>query len=60
MCNPQRTRVVRAPALRFGELSETVRKRVARADSEALERWAERVLTATSLTEVFARPGSRS
>jgi predicted transposase/invertase (TIGR01784 family) len=45
-------------ALRFGKLSPAVRKRVERADSEALERWAERVLTAASLAEVFAEPGA--
>jgi predicted transposase YdaD len=43
--------------LRFGKLSPTARKRIARADSDALERWAERVLTATSLAEVFAGSG---
>jgi hypothetical protein len=46
--------------LRFGKLSASARKRIERADSEALERWAERVLTATSLAEVFAEPGSRA
>ncbi len=44
-------------AQRFGKLSPAVRKRVERADSEAVERWAERVLTAASLAEVFAEPG---
>ncbi len=46
-------------ALRFGKLSPAVRKRVERADGEAVERWAERVLTAASLAEVFAEPGPR-
>ena len=46
-------------AQRFGKLSPAVRKRVERADSEAVERWAKRVLTAASLAEVFAEPGSR-
>ncbi len=46
-------------AQRFGKLSLAVRKRVERADSEALERWAKRVLTAASLAEVFAEPAAR-
>ena len=46
-------------AQRFGKLSPAVRKRVQGADSEAIERWAKRVLTAASLAEVFAEPGSR-
>lgn len=44
--------------LRFGPLSDEVRERiqfaVASARSELIERWAERVLTAASLDEVFA------
>jgi predicted transposase YdaD len=48
-------------ALRFGKLSPAVRKRIERAGSEEIERWAERVLTVTSLADVFAGPsGSRS
>ncbi len=46
-------------AERFGKLSPAVRKRVERADSGALERWAKCVLTAASLAEVFAEPEAR-
>lgn len=39
--------------LRFGELDETIRARVCRADSEILLQWGRRVLTAASLPDVF-------
>ena len=38
---------------KFGPLDETVRARLAAADSETLLVWGDRVLTATSLAEVF-------
>jgi flagellar biosynthesis/type III secretory pathway protein FliH len=38
---------------RFGTLDETYRARVLQADSETLLRWGAKVLTATSLAEVF-------
>ena len=39
---------------KFGaEVNEGVRKRIAAADTSRLEEWGERILTATSLTEVF-------
>ncbi len=39
---------------KFGaEVDETVRKRIAVADTSRLEEWDERILTATSLAEVF-------
>ncbi|MFB6260695.1 MAG: hypothetical protein ABEJ96_05085, partial [Thiohalorhabdaceae bacterium] len=38
---------------KFGELDEPTRKRVRAADGAALQRWSLRVLTATSLEEVF-------
>ena len=39
--------------LRFGSLDETSQARIRRADAETLLQWGERVLTATSLGEVF-------
>ena len=38
---------------RFGELSADARRRLERASEAELERWAERVLTAATLDEVF-------
>ena len=46
--------VMKQLRLRFGELSEAVKARVARASLEELEVWTERVLTAESLDAVFA------
>jgi hypothetical protein len=40
--------------LKFGPPSEDVRSRVQRADEPTLDRWAERVLTAGSVDELFA------
>ncbi len=40
--------------LRFGELSEHERERLASASVSELDRWAERVLAASSLADVFA------
>ena len=49
-------RVVRQLLLfRFGTLPEWVESRLAAADTENLERWAERVLTVDSLEQVFDR-----
>jgi hypothetical protein len=39
--------------LKFGSLDAAVRRRIQEADSETLLRWADRVLTAESLTAVF-------
>ncbi len=52
----QRELVLRQLARRFGDLPATVRQRVAMAGSPELERWAERLLLAGSLDEVFAAP----
>ena len=38
---------------KFGAVDETLRRRVAAASSEQLERWGERILTAASLEEMF-------
>jgi hypothetical protein len=38
---------------RFGALDETSRTRIFQADAETLLQWGERVLTATTLAEVF-------
>ncbi len=40
--------------LRFGELNEATLKRLESADEESLDRYAERILTASSLDELFA------
>jgi predicted transposase YdaD len=40
--------------LRFGALDESVLERLENADEQALDRYVERVLTASSLDEVFA------
>jgi hypothetical protein len=45
--------LIRLLELRFGAIDETNQARVRRADPETLFRWGERVLTATSLAEVF-------
>jgi hypothetical protein len=46
--------VLRLLARRFGTLPESVKARVDGAGSEDLERWAERILDATALDDVFA------
>jgi hypothetical protein len=46
------TRLLR---LKFGSLDDVTREHVSTADSETLLRWADRVLTAESLDDVFAR-----
>ena len=40
-------------AVRFGEPSDEVRKRVLAVDDTTLDRWAERILTAETLDDVF-------
>ena len=45
--------LLRQLSLRFGSLPEATAERVQRATDVALARWADRVLTATSLDEVF-------
>ncbi len=42
-------------AQKFGPLEKAVAARIRRARSEPLDRWAERILTATGLDEVFAK-----
>ncbi len=42
--------------LRFGELPEDLRARLAHAKTPELERWAERILSADTLEEVFREP----
>ena len=46
--------VLRLLALRFGELPSNITQRVRAASDSELTQWAERVLTAASLDEVFA------
>ncbi len=46
--------------LKFGALDETARARLAAADSETLLIWGDRVLTATSLAEIFGEPPAQS
>ena len=45
--------LVRLLERRFGTLDETSRARILQADSETLLKWGDRVLTATTLAEVF-------
>lgn len=48
--------LLRQLALKFGALSEPTRTRVTQASEDDLTRWAERILTATSLEQVFEDP----
>ena len=45
--------VLKQLSLKFGELDETVRARIAAADEATLERYTERVLSASTLEEVL-------
>jgi hypothetical protein len=49
----ERTLILRLLTVKFGELSEPARDRVAAASEDDLTRWAERMLSATSLEQVF-------
>ena len=46
--------VSRQLQLKYGDLDESTQKRIAEADSETLLRWADRVLTAEQLSDVFS------
>jgi hypothetical protein len=46
--------VLRQLQRRFGDLPAALHERLAAAEAEQLERWADRLLSATSLAEVFA------
>jgi hypothetical protein len=50
------TMLAKLLAHKFGPLSAASRRRLAKASHEDLERWAERILTAKTLTDVFAKP----
>ena len=50
----RRQSIARLPELRFGSLTEGTKQRLDRADLETLDRWLDRVLTSTSVNEVFA------
>ena len=52
----ERELLLRLLRRRFGELSAAVRERVAAAQTPELDRWAEQLLTAASLEEVFGEP----
>ncbi len=52
----QRELLLRLLQRRFGELPAAVHERVAAAESEQLERWADALLQASCLDEVFAAP----
>ena len=39
---------------RFGEIPPAVEERIRAADRDTLDRWAERILTATTIDELFA------
>jgi predicted transposase YdaD len=45
--------LLRQLELRFGPLSESSRAQVRAADADTLLRWGERILTATTVDEVF-------
>jgi hypothetical protein len=45
--------LLRQLALRFGNLPDSVQARVESADADLLMRWSERILTASTLDEVF-------
>jgi len=45
--------LLRQLSLRFGDLPQSVREQVESADADTLLRWSERILTATTLNEVF-------
>ncbi len=45
--------LLRQIARKFGPPTETVRERIARADSETLLEWSDRILTAQTLDEVL-------
>lgn len=49
----QRAMLVKQLELRFGPLSDTIKRRVKRATEDQLERWCERVITAQALDQVF-------
>lgn len=48
--------LIRQLTLKFGELAEPYRDRLASANVSELDAWAERVLFATSLAQVFGEP----
>ena len=54
----QRLLLIRLLERRFGVLSEELRQKISSADEAALTLWGERLLEATSLTEVFALASS--
>jgi hypothetical protein len=45
--------LLRQLSLRFGNLPDSVHERVESADADLLMRWSERILTASTLDEVF-------
>jgi tartrate dehydratase alpha subunit/fumarate hydratase class I-like protein len=45
--------LLRQLSLRFGNLPDSVQARVESADADLLMRWSERILTASTLDEVF-------
>lgn len=49
----QRSLLLRQLTLKFGELPEPIRTRVARASADDLDRWSERILSASALEGVF-------
>jgi hypothetical protein len=53
-CERQRALLLRQLGQRFGTVPEAITERVARASADDLERWAERIIDAPSLDELFA------
>ncbi len=50
----QRKILIRQLTLKFGELPDGILQRIRAADAEYLERWAERILVARTIDDVFA------
>ena len=50
----ERKLLLRQPTLRFGTLPEDVVAQVRAAETTALDRWGDRVVTAATLADIFA------
>ena len=50
----QQKTLLKLLSLKFGNLNDDAVKRIHNADADQLDRWIERILTAQSLTELFA------
>ena len=50
----RRKLLLRLVQKRFGDISPAVEERIRSADLDTLDRWVERILTATTIDELFA------